>query len=361
LAHVHGVTPGTSCSGNRETPTYQALLTTGTVVALFFDNCPEIYFLQIALLKLAAIPCYINSNLRSTSLIHCANISGAKLLFTEDALFDFVLAITGDLDAGVKVYNWGSRSDSLVETMTEKTFDSYDGSVTLGAEARKQLKMNSTGAIIYTSGTTVIFPLILFKISPSSLQLVPFQLQGLPKAAYMSMQKIGGAGYSSGNNYDANDRYYQCLPLFHSSGQIGVIIAWYQKTTLIVSRKFSATKFFIECAATNATCFQYIGELCRYLLAPPPNPKVDRGHKVVKCLGNGLRPDVWMEVGAAYAVCDVFSHPARGCRTCDSLRIGSEFTGLSSFTELREFSSESGVNDCLTSHRAPQSVTQTSQ
>lgn len=72
----------------------------------------------------------------------------------------------------------------------------------------------------------------------------------------MSMQKIGGAGYTSMAHYDTNDRYYQCLPLFHSSGQIGVIICWFQKTTIIISRKFSASKFFVECAATNATCFQ---------------------------------------------------------------------------------------------------------
>ena len=42
----------------------------------------------------------------------------------------------------------------------------------------------------------------------------------------------------------------------------------------------------------EATAFQYIGELCRYLLNPPPRPD-EREHRVRVCIGNGLRPEVW--------------------------------------------------------------------
>ncbi|KAG8223652.1 hypothetical protein J437_LFUL001759 [Ladona fulva] len=37
---------------------------------------------------------------------------------------------------------------------------------------------------------------------------------------------------------------------------------------------------------------QYIGEMCRYLLATPPGPK-DTAHCVQKMIGNGLRPAIW--------------------------------------------------------------------
>lgn len=37
---------------------------------------------------------------------------------------------------------------------------------------------------------------------------------------------------------------------------------------------------------------QYIGEMCRYLLAVPTKPE-DTQHKVKMMLGNGLRPQVW--------------------------------------------------------------------
>jgi fatty-acyl-CoA synthase len=42
----------------------------------------------------------------------------------------------------------------------------------------------------------------------------------------------------------------------------------------------------------ECTCFQYIGELCRYLVNAPPHPK-ERAHRLRLACGNGLRPDVW--------------------------------------------------------------------
>ena len=39
---------------------------------------------------------------------------------------------------------------------------------------------------------------------------------------------------------------------------------------------------------------QYIGEICRYLLAQPPKP-TDRQHRVRVVFGNGLRAQIWQE------------------------------------------------------------------
>ena len=38
---------------------------------------------------------------------------------------------------------------------------------------------------------------------------------------------------------------------------------------------------------------QYIGEICRYLLAQPDKPQ-DKQHHVRLAFGNGLRPQIWM-------------------------------------------------------------------
>ena len=40
---------------------------------------------------------------------------------------------------------------------------------------------------------------------------------------------------------------------------------------------------------------QYIGELCRYLLAVEPSP-LDRQNELRVAIGNGLRPDIWEKV-----------------------------------------------------------------
>ena len=62
---------------------------------------------------------------------------------------------------------------------------------------------------------------------------------------------------------------------------------------MAVRRKFSASNFFDDCRKFEATACVYIGELLRYLLALPEADN-DRDHKVVKIIGNGLRPDIWM-------------------------------------------------------------------
>jgi len=87
------------------------------------------------------------------------------------------------------------------------------------------------------------------------------------------------------------------------------------KATFILRRHFSARNFWEDIRTHQATVFQYIGELCRYLLTQPPRPE-DSQHKyyptlLARCslflttdwhhislrvaLGNGLRPDIWAE------------------------------------------------------------------
>lgn len=39
---------------------------------------------------------------------------------------------------------------------------------------------------------------------------------------------------------------------------------------------------------------QYIGEICRYLMAQPERP-TDKQHKVRMMFGNGLRPEIWAD------------------------------------------------------------------
>jgi len=46
---------------------------------------------------------------------------------------------------------------------------------------------------------------------------------------------------------------------------------------------------------------QYIGEICRYLLAQPSRP-FDRQHRVRVMFGNGLRPQIWNEFKERFGI-----------------------------------------------------------
>lgn len=62
----------------------------------------------------------------------------------------------------------------------------------------------------------------------------------------------------------------------------------------MIRKKFSASNFWLDCIKYECTAAQYIGEICRYLLAQPERIE-DRQHKVRVTYGNGLKPQIWTE------------------------------------------------------------------
>ena len=92
---------------------------------------------------------------------------------------------------------------------------------------------------------------------------------------------------------DNTDRLYNCLPMYHSVGgvcAIGAVLV--RGGTVVIRRRFSASRFWQDIVDTDCTIFQYIGELCRYLLQAPVTA-AERQHRLRLCSGNGLREEVW--------------------------------------------------------------------
>jgi len=66
------------------------------------------------------------------------------------------------------------------------------------------------------------------------------------------------------------DRMFNCLPLYHSVGGVVATGATLVSGGAVVIRaRFSASDFGATCAMKRCTLFQYIGELCRYLVNAP--------------------------------------------------------------------------------------------
>jgi fatty-acyl-CoA synthase len=125
---------------------------------------------------------------------------------------------------------------------------------------------------IYTSGTT-----------------------GLPKAAIVNHFRLMQWTHWFAGMMDVspNDRMYNCLPMYHSVGGVvatGAILVG--GGSVFIRPHFSASHFWDDVVNRDCTLFQYIGELCRYLVLSPPRPK-ESEHRIRLCCGNGLRADVW--------------------------------------------------------------------
>uniref|UniRef100_A0A4W6DGV7 long-chain-fatty-acid--CoA ligase n=1 Tax=Lates calcarifer TaxID=8187 RepID=A0A4W6DGV7_LATCA len=214
----------------------------GDVVALYMESQPLLVALWLGFAMIGVEAALINYNLRQHSLLHCVSVSGARAMV------------------------FGTEQSMKVKNMLKIPFFSapqfYDP---LPADRL---------FYIYTSGTT-----------------------GMPKAAVVVHSRyfrIAAFGFHS-FGLRSDDIIYNCLPLYHSAGTImGVGQCLLFGSTIVIRRKFSASRFWDDCVKHNCTVIQYIGEICRYLLSQPVRPS-EAHHRVRVAFGNGLRPSVWEE------------------------------------------------------------------
>jgi fatty-acyl-CoA synthase len=125
---------------------------------------------------------------------------------------------------------------------------------------------------IYTSGTT-----------------------GYPKPAIVRHLRftMGGVSLSQLLGIEAGETIYAPLPLYHGESLfVGFSPAFRAGGAFASRRTFSASAFLDDVRRHEAVAFVYVGELCRYLLRQPPNPR-DRDHRLRVAAGAGLRPDIW--------------------------------------------------------------------
>ena len=89
------------------------------------------------------------------------------------------------------------------------------------------------------------------------------------------------------------DRLYNCLPLYHSTGlMLGLSAVISTGASVFIKRKFSASSFWAEVQKHQTTTFIYVGELCRYLSLQEPCEE-EKNNPIRSMVGNGLRPDLW--------------------------------------------------------------------
>jgi fatty-acyl-CoA synthase len=253
-------------------------LRAGEVVCLLSPNCPEYLAVWLGLSRIRVTVALLNTHLTGELLAHSIRIVAPRYVIAAGAPAAALASARGLLPPELRLGALGPGGPNLPPLEAE--IAACDSSPLKAAEY-DAATLEDRALYVYTSGTT-----------------------GLPKAASVSHYRLmqWSHWFAGLMNTRPEDRMYDCLPLYHSVG--GVVATGATLVgggAVVVRERFSARDFWRDVIAERCTLFQYIGELCRYLAASPPDPS-ERQHTLRLCCGNGLRAEVWAEFESRFAI-----------------------------------------------------------
>ena len=253
-------------------------LSPGDVVCLLMPNCPEYVAIWLGITRVGAIVSLLNTQLTGDALAHAINIVAPKQLIVGAALADALAGVSGRIPASIQRWAHGENQHGMARIDHEIERCEEAG---LSRTEYRQPTLADRALYIYTSGTT-----------------------GLPKAVNVSHFRLmlWSHWFAGMMGTRPDDRIYNCLPMYHSVGGVTAIgAALVNGGSVMIRKRFSASRFWDEVVESECTIFAYIGELCRYLVNMPPHPSETR-HRLRLACGNGMGAGVWEEFQSRFKI-----------------------------------------------------------
>ncbi|HLS82455.1 MAG TPA: long-chain-acyl-CoA synthetase [Steroidobacter sp.] len=252
-------------------------LAPGDAVSVMLENRPEFLYLWFGLAKIGCIPALINTHISGAALLHAVGASTkSKALFVGEECLGQLQSIGGAAGAAVRLPTFVVDNAGAIDA-GESIVSDENPSRTL----REGVIGESTFCFVFTSGTT-----------------------GLPKAALIThMRWLGvGDGWSALFNHTSADVFYCVLPLYHVAAGMSLLSQVLAcGGSMLLRRRFSASRFWDDVRRHRVTVTQYSGEMCRYLVNQPARPN-DREHGLKMMSGAGLNAEVWRRFQERFAV-----------------------------------------------------------
>jgi len=244
-------------------------LAKGDVVCLLMTNRPEYMAIWLGITSVGVVVSLLNTNLTGASLAHCIRAVSPKQIIVASECVDALTAALHYVEPSPAIWAHGGEDVPYPRIDLDLARCSAEP---LTLDERRATNIDDRALYIYTSGTT-----------------------GLPKAANVSHARVmqWSHWFAGMMEVQPSDRMYNCLPMYHSVGGVQVPGAMLVAGAAVVIReKFSASSFWSDILRWDCTLFQYIGELCRYLLHTAQSAQ-ETEHRIRLACGNGLSAEVW--------------------------------------------------------------------
>jgi len=258
-----------------------ALIDAGAVrgdhVAIMSPNCPEFVdaFFAIQRAGLGAVP--VNTGLVGDGLAYVLDNAGVRFAFVHRDCLDAVMAVRARTPKLQTIAVISEGRDGLPAGLPTLERWRADGQ---GQAPRVVPEPDDVALLMYTSGTTGLPKGVVYRFRDSNTKRMRLLANLL---------------------YGPDDVLYSCLPLYHANALLlGVIQALNLGSRFALSRRFSASRFWQEAAAMEATTFNALGAMIPILLKQPEADH-DRGHAVRMVVSAACPAAAWRSFEQRFA------------------------------------------------------------
>jgi fatty-acyl-CoA synthase len=244
-------------------------LAKGDVVCLLMTNRPEYFAIWLGIASVGVAVSLLNTNLVGASLAHCIRIVSPKHIVVSAEFVGTLIQVHPQLGVSPEVWTHGHEDASY--RRIDRDIERYPGDALNAGERR----------------TPAIEDLALLYLYVRHNRLA--QSRKVSHARVMQWSHW----FAGMMEVRPSDRMYNCLPMYHSVGGVqapGAMLAG--GGSVVIREKFSASQFWSDIVRWDCTLFQYIGELCRYLLHTAPCAQ-EMEHRIRLACGNGLSAEMW--------------------------------------------------------------------
>ena len=243
----------------------------GDVSAALMTNRPETLVSAYGGSRAGLVRVPINTAYKGPLLQHVLEHSESKILFLEAGFAEALLTLP-ELPPTLKTI---ICLDGVPERLPAGNVELVSWEDMLAAGSDKpmfpEVGPQDIGSIGFTSGTTGRSKGV---VSPNLQQVV------------MARETAAAFGVST------RDRMYTCMSLFHGMASVTTCAtALYAGATILLSPRFSVSRFWDEVREGSATQFNCLGSIMHMLLSLPPSD-LDRQHKVERVFSAPAPPEV---------------------------------------------------------------------
>lgn len=240
----------------------------GDRVGIMLPNGIDYPITWLGVVRMGAVVVPVNTGYRDDDLHYVLTDSGAKVVVTAESTWAVIDRVATRCPELARVVRWDAEFAGLVGGQsTDRPPTGVDRS--------------TLSVLQYTSGTT-----------------------GFPKGCMLTHDTwIGSAeNYLAMARFEAGDVDLVMTPFYYADAAWNTVLCLMTGMELAILPRFSASGLWRSAIETGATFFYCLGTMPILLLKQPPDPAVDRGHRVRWVSCSGIPADRHVEIEARWGV-----------------------------------------------------------